>query len=323
MHEKPNSGYDIIGDVHGHAEMLKALLKELGYRHGSGTWRHDGGRKAIFVGDLIDRGPEQMETVEIVRRMVDQDVALCIMGNHEYNAIQHRLGLRKLNETDPHHTFLAQVKADRVPYRACLDWFMTLPLWLDMGNFGVVHACWDTCSMDVVKTLGLGPDCTIPEKLHRLAASGKPDKEKPDSGKPEDADDRRAYRALENILKGPELRLPDGFSFTDKDHKERHEIRTRWYKDDAKTYRDLAFMSEQDAANIPDLPVPEDLVSMVPDKPVFIGHYWQDKAAEKKRLSDKVVCVDYSAGIDGPLVAYRWNKGDTALLESRFVHVGR
>ena len=128
---------------------------------------------------------------------------------------------------------------------------------------------------------------------------------------------------LENILKGPELRLPDGFSFTDKDGKERHEIRTRWYKDDAKTYSDLAFMSEQDAADIPDLPVPEDLASMVPDKPVFIGHYWQDKDADKEPLSDRVVCVDYSAGIDGPLVAYRWNKGDAALLDSRFVHVGR
>ena len=78
--------YDIIGDVHGHAEALKALLGELGYRDRSGAWRHPD-RQAIFVGDFIDRGPRQIEAVDIVRRMVDSGSARAIMGNHEFNAI--------------------------------------------------------------------------------------------------------------------------------------------------------------------------------------------------------------------------------------------
>ena len=76
----------MIGDVHGEFEKLVALLNHLGYREQAGTFRHPG-RTAIFVGDLVDRGPKQLATVDLVRRMVEAGSALCIMGNHEFNAI--------------------------------------------------------------------------------------------------------------------------------------------------------------------------------------------------------------------------------------------
>ena len=78
--------YDIIGDIHGHSEKLTSLLKQLGYRHHLGAWRHPE-RSAIFVGDFIDRGPGQLETIRIVREMLDAGTALAVMGNHEFNAI--------------------------------------------------------------------------------------------------------------------------------------------------------------------------------------------------------------------------------------------
>jgi hypothetical protein len=61
---------DIIGDVHGQFDKLVALLTNLGYRDSGGAWRHSS-RSAIFVGDLIDRGPKQLATVDLVRRMVE------------------------------------------------------------------------------------------------------------------------------------------------------------------------------------------------------------------------------------------------------------
>ena len=167
-------------------------------------------------------------------------------------------------------------------------------------------------SWDDIEVL-LGKDHRLSEDMHRLAANGKP----------KDAPDRRAYQVLENILKGTELRLPEEVVFFDKDGNERHEIRTRWYNDGAANYRELAFMPTPEQPSIPDLPLTERPPSLVPDKPVFIGHYWLYKADPKEPLSDKVVCVDYSAGIDGPLVAYRWNDGDSALRKSRFVYMGR
>lgn len=73
--------YDIIGDIHGHADALIALLKSMGYEDRNGAWRHPE-RQAIFVGDFIDRGPQQIQTVMIARRMIEAGSAQAVMGNH-------------------------------------------------------------------------------------------------------------------------------------------------------------------------------------------------------------------------------------------------
>ncbi|WMC10097.1 metallophosphoesterase [Oceanimonas pelagia] len=78
--------YDLIGDIHGHANELKALLTQMGYGQERGCWRHLQ-RRVIFLGDFVDRGPQQVEVVAIARAMVEQGQALAIMGNHEFNAV--------------------------------------------------------------------------------------------------------------------------------------------------------------------------------------------------------------------------------------------
>ena len=78
--------HDIIGDIHGHADRLEALLTHLGYQHRNGAWRHPS-RTAVFVGDFVDRGPAQLRTLELVRAMTDAGSARAVMGNHEFNAI--------------------------------------------------------------------------------------------------------------------------------------------------------------------------------------------------------------------------------------------
>jgi len=50
--------YDLIGDIHGHADELRALLTKLGYNQLEGSWSHEN-RKVVFLGDYIDRGPKQ------------------------------------------------------------------------------------------------------------------------------------------------------------------------------------------------------------------------------------------------------------------------
>ena len=62
-------GYDIIGDIHGHATTLEALLTELGYAPVDGVWCHPD-RQAIFLGDFIDRGPQQRAVIQIGRAHV-------------------------------------------------------------------------------------------------------------------------------------------------------------------------------------------------------------------------------------------------------------
>ena len=78
--------FDIIGDVHGCCDELEILLQRLGYRAttleakstvwGDGAYAHPAGRTAIFVGDLVDRGPRIVDTVRLVRNMIASGSAM-------------------------------------------------------------------------------------------------------------------------------------------------------------------------------------------------------------------------------------------------------
>src|SRR3954451_14150918 len=78
--------YDLIGDIHGHADELVQLLEALGYRKNHGIYEHPE-RKVIFLGDFIDRGPQIRQVLEIARPMIEAGHALAVMGNHELNAL--------------------------------------------------------------------------------------------------------------------------------------------------------------------------------------------------------------------------------------------
>jgi len=91
--------FDIIGDLHGCADELEALLTRLGYELGGGSTEssslgggpfhaHPTGRKAVFLGDLVDRGPRILDTVRIVASMVANGSALCVPGNHDVKLLK-------------------------------------------------------------------------------------------------------------------------------------------------------------------------------------------------------------------------------------------
>ena len=62
--------FDVIGDVHGCADELAELLDLLGYAPRAGVWRHPGGRRAVFAGDVVNRGPRNLATVDLVAPML-------------------------------------------------------------------------------------------------------------------------------------------------------------------------------------------------------------------------------------------------------------
>jgi hypothetical protein len=175
-----NPAFDVIGDVHGEFDKLVALLARLGYWELGGTWRHPD-RTAIFVGDLIDRGPKQLATVDLVRAMVDAGSARCILGNHEFNAIawvtpdpehpgkflrdHHKPGNR-----EQHQAFLDVVEGTR-RQKDITDWFKTLPLWLDLPRLRVVHACWHQESMEVLRPV-LNANLTLTDEA--ILLGGRP-----------------------------------------------------------------------------------------------------------------------------------------------------
>jgi Calcineurin-like phosphoesterase len=312
--------YDIIGDIHGQAEKLVNLLKKMGYRKQDGVWQHPE-RQAIFLGDFIDRGQHQLATVNIARDMVEAGSALAILGNHELNAIawhtphpdregeylrsrspHHEVGIKNRKQ---HEAFLYEVEHLPDTHKDIIDWFLTLPLWLDLPGIRVVHACWHQQYIDKLKP-HLTSDTRIPLSLMH-EATNKQDSETPS-----------IFEAVETLCKGMEIDLPPGHSFIDKYGHERFNTRVRWWDKSAKTFRQAAILpDERDRQKLPDLPIPEQARLDFPgDKPIFFGHYWM--TGTPSTLSDKVACLDYSAGKGGDLVAYRWD-GETKLDNSKFM----
>ena len=110
------SDLDVIGDVHGCDGMLTGLLHRMGYRETDGVWGHHS-RRAVFVGDLIDRGPGQREVLRLVRRMRDAGTALVAMGNHEWNAIGWVTG----RDDDPAQFLRSRSDSHRHQHRAFLS----------------------------------------------------------------------------------------------------------------------------------------------------------------------------------------------------------
>ena len=76
--------FDIVGDVHGCMDELRELLAKLGYEaDAEGLPGHPAGRRLIFVGDLVDRGPDSVGVVDLVRRLVASGRGFCVVGNHD------------------------------------------------------------------------------------------------------------------------------------------------------------------------------------------------------------------------------------------------
>lgn len=301
--------YDIIGDIHGQAIKLVALLKKMGYREHAGTWRHPS-RTALFVGDFIDRGPGQIETLKIVRRMVTEGVAQAVMGNHEFNAIAWYLpdpdapGMylrpRDKKNYNQHAAYLGEVGCDSALHKEWVAWFLTLPLWLDLPPLRVIHACWHSGYM-----VELAPYLVHGNKLNAdIVEMGSRVGSMP-------------FRTIEGLIKGLEVALPDDHFFIDHDHHRRTSVRTRWWDADARTFRQAALIDKADREKLPDTQIPDwARIGYANDKPVFFGHYWHTGPAQV--LTPHIACVDYSAGNGGPLVAYCW-QGEAELDARNFV----
>jgi predicted kinase len=134
--------FDIIGDVHGCFDELRSLLEKSGYRVEGEQVIPPEGRKAVFLGDLVDRGPKIPQVLRLVMKMVEQGTALCVPGNHDIKL------LRKLKGRDVQITHglaesLAQLETEPPEFNKEVARFiddLVSHYVLDDGKLVVAHA---------------------------------------------------------------------------------------------------------------------------------------------------------------------------------------
>ena len=311
----PARSFDLIGDVHGCAHTLEHLLERLGYRLQRGVWRHPQ-RIAIFLGDIIDRGPGIREALHIVRDMVEAGHAHCIMGNHEFNALgwvtpalpdsgQHYVREHTARHTRLIGETLAQFERYPDEWKAFVEWFYELPLFLDAGRFRAVHACWDPTLIEPLRGLH-GSGCI---DQHFVQASALPGS--------------FASNVFNRLLRGTDMRLPHGLTLTGGDGLSRAFFRTKFWEDDPKTYGDIVFQPDALPDRVAQQPLSSTeksaLLRYGIDEPLlFVGHYW--RSGRPAPIRPNLACLDYSAVLYGKLVAYRLDQ-ETRLDPNKFVWV--
>jgi len=299
------SQIDIVGDVHGQFDALDKLLKQLEYGCSGQQWSHPKGRTLLFLGDLIDRGPKCREVVQTVRALVEQGIAICLMGNHEFNAVQYHTEYpdspgeyirphTEIKNIEQHKEFMNSYAGHEAEINSVIAWFSTLPVAIETSAFRAVHACWSSSHLNNLRKEG---NAWYMDALPWVDAAD---------------ENHKMFKTIEILLKGPEVKLPNGLFFMDKDKNKRHSARVSWWKECPKTWCEAV----DSVANIN-----RQLDGIVYDgeawaysesqKPVFFGHYW--RTGEVQLDSPNTFCVDYSAGNGGPLTAYRFDASHSEL----------
>ncbi len=140
--------FDVIGDVHGCRAELEQLLDQLGYaieRDSAGRpagARHPAGRRAVFLGDLVDRGPDTPGVLRLVMGMVEAGTALCVPGNHEVKLLRALRG-KNVNRSHGLDASLEQLALETDEFRALVEQFidgLISHYVLDGGRLVVAHA---------------------------------------------------------------------------------------------------------------------------------------------------------------------------------------
>ncbi|MFD3509877.1 metallophosphoesterase [Nocardia sp. NPDC058666] len=191
--------FDVIGDVHGCRSELETLLRELDYELARDDQdrpigaTHPQGRTAVFVGDLVDRGPDTPGVLRLVMGMVAAKSALCVTGNHDHKLMR-ALDGRNVRVAHGLEQSLAQLADQDLEFRTAAHAFLAdLPTHylLDKGNLVVAHA-------------------GLPESLHgstsgrarSFALYGAPTGELDEHGYPIRYDWAQDYRGTATVLYG-------------------------------------------------------------------------------------------------------------------------
>lgn len=295
---------DIVGDVHGEFNALMQLLRHLGY---DGSGRHRDGRRLVFVGDLVDRGPDSPAVLELVMELVRAGHAQCVLGNHELNLLRNddKDGNSWYTNPDKKPEYPARRATPSLKRRA-RAFLTSLPLALERNDLRVIHANWNRKALAAIRR----PEVS---ELSALKIYRKAQRELKDHW-----ESQKYKRRLAIEL--------DGHLLKDRGHKPPFMPLLAKKTTDEQMMNAVAVLTsgEEEPANAPFWAGGKwRMVRRVPwwdhyhnKKPVIIGHYWRQFARTSAKFVDKdgpdlfkgirphhwfgargnVYCVDFSVG---------------------------
>ena len=169
----------------------------------------------------------------------------------------------------------------------------------------MVHACWDDSLIEPLRAQ-FADGCINEHFLQAAAVHGS-----------------FANTALDRLLRGTDMRLPHGMTLTSDDGFTRAHFRTKFWEEDPQTYGDIVFQPDALPELAAQMPLSEmqktELLKYGADQPLlFVGHYW--RSGKPAPIRSNLACLDYSAVLNGKLVAYRLDQ-ETRLEASKFVWV--
>ncbi len=291
--------YYIVGDVHGQYQRLLGRLKSAGLTSINDKYTFDNG-KILFLGDLLDRGPESRKVVELAKQLHEAGIAEVILGNHEFNFLGYLSRLDKrsflrrhtLKNLRQHRATLKSYKGHKNDLEAHLTWLKSLSLFFENEHFRAVHACWDPQWIQWLKTKY--PEGLKDERLfnnsYRIG--------------------KKSFFCIERLLKGPELSLPEEFSSIDSDGNTRAGVRYKWWqKNKGRALKEVTtkWNSKWPNKSFNSSFENRSLSYSKKEKPLFIGHYNFNNHPEFH--TQNFLCLDCSDKEGNRVLIYRHEIG--------------
>lgn len=288
-----NKSPDFIGDIHGYLEDLERLFLKLGYTKSDGIYIHPT-RIPIFLGDYINRGPDILGVLDLVKKMHESGNAFAIMGNHEFNFLAFHYydenGVHFRENTPKYLGYLNETKAPLEEVgrlNEFLDWMSLLPLIVKNEYFNAVHAEWNQEIENNLKFSG----------IKRLNQEGMRLIHK----------DEKLLKSVASALKGSEFQITDAFikkydfCFSQKTE------RIKWWKKNRSNFIQDWLVVGIENEGVVINPNDFDVVKLYDftSKPTFFGHYWFSES-DFGLIDEKLCCLDFSVAKKGFIGAYRF-----------------
>jgi len=294
---------DFVGDIHANYKKFVLLLEKLDYRNINNKWQQSNNRKLIILGDFVNVGENNTETLNLIKSLINDNIAFVISGNHEYFLAwyYYKLGREALiSAKSPifkdYATLLFEYRNKIQELEEHIKWILELPLFYENKYFRAVHAYWSDKNINKIRNFK-----NLKEIFDYLLNNK----------------DKEVRIALNEIIEGLKIQIYQKCK-TDKPIK----YRIKWWKNIYNNPLPLSIITHK-PVKCPGVILTQELLPGFNnynenEKPVFFGHYWFQTIPYL--LKENACCLDFGASKGGYLVSYRWS-GELKLLNENILYV--